>query len=189
MRNYSVYAIKTFVITLLLFTATDLFGQSFVIGEPQGILDRVITHYEQTEQIGDSVIIDVQIIKFGDTTIFCITKLFHAAEIFMCPPGAIYKKGGNYVFIHNGYESYFCGNEDYIKYIYSLAAKFTRLNIRIKSYSPFDMEFTDPLTVGGDVDVSEYRYYWYYVLNNEILKAGKSPINFYPICQINCRRR
>ena len=173
--------IKTFVIVTMLFIVYDLCGQSFVIGEPKGILDKVITHYMETKQIGDSVIIEVEVKQTGDTTIFCIGEFISASDIFLCLPSAIYKKGENYLFVKTGAERFFSFNEAYLKFIYSLTAKFTHLNIKIKSYFPFDMEFINEQTSTGSGDY--YGWHWYYVVNYSVVKTINTNHSFYPYCQ------
>lgn len=173
--------IKTIVFAALLLLDLSLFGQSFVIGEPKGILNKLIIQYKQAEQIGDDIIIDVEIKQEGDTTVFSIGKFKDASDIFLCLPSAIYKKGGNYVFVKTGYENYFSFNEAYIKFIYGLAAKFTRLNLEVVSFSPFVSESTDEITIVGG-DISDYTWYWYYVVNYSIIKMIKTDTDFYSIC-------
>ena len=171
--------IKTFITLSLFLIATDLCGQSFVIGEPQGILDKIITHYKQTEQVEDSALINVGIMQGWDTTLFCIGNFKEASHVFSCLPSAIYKNGENYVFVKTGYEKYFCYNEDYVKFIYSLAAKFTRLNIKIKSYSPFVMEYTDEVMSTGPTE----GYIWYYVVQDIVVKTIIPSRSIYSYCQ------
>lgn len=158
-----------------------LYGQSFVIGEPKGILNRVITQYMNAENVGDNVIIDIEVKQVGDTTIFSIGKFKEASDIFLCLPSAIFKKGPNYIFVKNGSESYFSLNEAYIKFIYSLASKYTRLDISIKSYRPLEVETTDKImSVGGDV--SEYTWNWYYIVKFNIVKWKKADTDHYSTC-------
>lgn len=173
--------IKTIVFAALLLLDLSLFGQSFVIGEPKGILNKLIIQYKQAEQIGDDIIIDVEIKQEGDTTIFCIGKFKEASDIFLCLPSAIYQKGGNYVFVKTGSENYFSFNEAYIKFIYCLAAKFTRLNLKVASFSPFVSESTDKITIVGG-DVSNYTWYWYYVVNFSIIKMIRTDTSLYSTC-------
>ncbi|HPJ43816.1 MAG TPA: hypothetical protein PLY21_15925 [Spirochaetota bacterium] len=173
--------IKTIVFAALLLLDLSLFGQSFVIGEPKGILNKLIIQYKQAEQIGDDIIIDVEIKQEGDTTIFCIGKFKEASDIFLCLPSAIYQNGGNYVFVKTGSENYFSFNEAYIKFIYCLAAKFTRLNLKVASFSPFVSESIDKITIVGG-DVSDYTWYWYYVVNFSIIKMIRTDTSLYSTC-------
>lgn len=174
--------IKIFIIFLTLLFNVGLYGQTFVIGEPRGILNKLITHYEQTENVGDNVIIDVEVKQVGDTTIFCLGKFKEASDIFLCLPSAIYKeKGGNYIFVKNGSECYFSFSEAYIRYIYSLASKYTRLNVSIKSYKPLEIEYTDKeIYFGGDF--GDYAWNWYYVVQFELVKWKKADTDYYSTC-------
>lgn len=166
---------------LLLSVDLSLFGQSFVIGEPEGVLNKLIIHYKQTEHVGDNIIIDVEIKQTGDTTIFSIGRFKDASDIFLCLPSAIYRQDVNYVFVKTGSENYFSYSEAYIKFIYSLATKFTRLNLKVISYSPFVSESTDDITIVGG-DISDYSWYWYYVVNFSIIKMKKTDTDFYSTC-------
>lgn len=155
-----------------------VYGQSFDIGEPKGTLDRVITHYMQTENVGENII-DVEVKQIGDTTIFCVGQFRKATDIFLCLPSAVYKKGKNYIFVKSGYECFFSFNEAYIRFIYSLALKYTRLNLSIKSYSPIDIEYTDKvLSTGG----GNYLWYWYYVFQFDVIRWEKNDRDHYSTC-------
>lgn len=166
---------------LLLSVDLSSFGQSYVIGEPKGVLNKLIMHYKQVEKVGDNIIIDIEIKQTGDTTIFSIGRFKNASDIFLCLPSAIYRKDGNYVFVKTGAENFFSYSEAYIKFIYNLATKFTRLNLKVISYSPFVSESTDEITtVGGDT--SDYSWYWYYVVNFSIIKMKKTDTDFYSTC-------
>jgi hypothetical protein len=158
-----------------------LYGQSFVIGEPKGILNKLIIHYKQTENVGDNVIIDVEVKQVGDTNIFCLGKFKEASDIFLCLPSAIYKKGSNYIFVKNGSECYFSLSEPYIKFIYDLSSKYTRLNISIKAYNPLKIVYTDKImSVGGDF--GNYTWNWYYVVQFELVKWKKADTDHYSTC-------
>lgn len=173
--------IKTILLTAFLLLDLSLFGQSFVIGEPKGILEKLIVHYKQIEQIEDKII-DVEIKQQGDTTIFCIGKFEEASDIFLCLPSAIYQNGGNYVFVKTGSENYFAFSEAYIKFVYCLAARYTRLNLKVASFSPFVSESTDKTTIVGG-DFSNYTWYWYYVVNFNIIQMIETDNSLYSTCR------
>jgi len=180
--NITTYpAIKFLVFILLLSVDLISFGQSYVIGEPKEVLNKLIMHYKQVEKVEDNIIIDVEIKQTGDTTIFSIGKFKDASDIFLCLPSAIYKKGENYVFVKTGSENYFSYNEAYLKFIYCLASKFTRLNFKVVSFSPFVSESTDEITIVGG-DISDYTWYWYYVVNYSIIKMIKTDTDLYSTC-------
>lgn len=172
--------IKIFFFCIASLFNLGVYSQSFDIGEPKGILNKVITHYKQTEHVSDSII-DVEIKQVGDTTIICLGKFRTASDIFLCLPSAIYKRGANYIFVKNGSECYFSFKEPYIKFIYCLASKYTRLDILIKSYNPLDIEYTDKvMSVGGDF--GNYTWYWYYIVQFEVVKWKKADTGHYSTC-------
>jgi|WetSurMetagenome_2_1015567.scaffolds.fasta_scaffold46237_2 hypothetical protein len=182
LKNVSLsFITKTLIILVLLLRNCGLYCQSFVIGEPSGILDKLITHYKESENVGNNQIIDVEVKQNCDTIIFCIGRFKEASDIFLCLPSAIFKKDTNYIFVKNGSECYFSLDEPYLRFIYDLASKYSRLNINIKDYKPLKIVYTDKImSVGGSS--SSYIWHWYYIVQFKLIKWKKDNSDHYSTC-------
>lgn len=172
---------KLIIFCVLILHGFNLYGQSFVIGEPQGVLKKIILNYKSIQNINENAIIDVEIKQIGDTSIFCVGYFKNATDVFLCIPNSIFQLGLNYIFVKNGAGCYFSFNEQYLKFVYNITVKYTIQNLIVKSYSPLNIEYTDDvITVGGDIGV--YRWNWYYVVDFKIIKWSQNDFSLYSTC-------